>query len=141
MARNAVMSGEGENQPRQPRLVAQGLLTGRRRGQALLETAGDELEAGTVQRTRDRGELGDDVGAVAAALQHADDAPQLALGAAQPPDRVADGALVELPAPSRCVGPGPRSVPGGTPLAPAPRHAPTRLGYPHRYLSSVVQAG
>src|SRR6266540_7507228 len=111
MARNAVMSGEGEKQPLQPGLVDQGLLTGRLRGQALLETAGDELEAGTVQRTRDRGELGDDVGAVAAALQHADDAPQLALGAAQPRDRVADGALVELHTASRCAWSCPCSMP------------------------------
>src|SRR6266498_2232594 len=114
--RNATAgSGEGEEQPLQPGLVDRGLLAGRSRGDALLEPAGDELEAGAVQRAGDRGELGDDVGAVAAVLQHADDAPQLALGAAQPLDRVADGALVELHASSRCVGPGPRSVPGGTP--------------------------
>src|SRR5680860_906000 len=54
-----------------------------RLGQALFEAARDDGEAGLVQGVVDRGELGDDVGAVAALLDHAQYAADLALRSAQ----------------------------------------------------------
>ena len=49
--------------------------------EALLQAAGDDGEAGPVERLGDRGELGDDVLAVAPLLEQAEHAGQLALGA------------------------------------------------------------
>src|SRR6185369_9756901 len=48
-------------------------------GEALLEPGGHDGEAGPVQRARDGRQLGDDVLALAALLEHAQDAGQLAL--------------------------------------------------------------
>ena len=67
---------------------------------ALLETAGDDAEAGLVQGAGDGGELGDDVLAVAALLEHPDHARDLSLGAAQPGDRGLCGVVLELHGPS-----------------------------------------
>src|SRR5690606_27149517 len=55
-------------------------------GEAALEAGGDDREAGPVEGLGGGGELGDDVGAVGAALEHLDDAPDLPLGAAQAVD-------------------------------------------------------
>lgn len=52
-------------------------------GNALLETGGEDGEPGLIQSAGYGREPGDDVLAVAAGLQNADDAGQLALGAAQ----------------------------------------------------------
>src|SRR5665647_588019 len=54
-----------------------------RLSQTLFEAAGHYCEASPVQGMVRRGELGDDVVAVAAVLDHAQDAADLALGAAQ----------------------------------------------------------
>src|SRR6476619_3510596 len=56
------------------------------RGQALLETARDNGEAGLVEGLGDGGELGNDVLAVATLLQHAQDAVELTTGALDPVD-------------------------------------------------------
>src|SRR6266498_2158971 len=56
--------------------------------QAALQAGGDHPVAGPVQRVGDRGEQGEHVGAVAALLDHVDEAAQLAVGAAQPVERV-----------------------------------------------------
>jgi hypothetical protein len=61
-ARYLVMSGQGEEQPLEPGLVGRRLLAGSLGCHALLQPAGDELEAGAVQRPGDGGELRDDVG-------------------------------------------------------------------------------
>src|SRR5664279_4685501 len=53
-------------------------------GDALPHRAGDQLEPGPVEGPRHRGQLGDHIVAVPAGLDHADDATDLALGAAQP---------------------------------------------------------
>src|SRR6476469_1606077 len=69
-------------------------------GQALLETAGDDGEAGPVEGAVDGGELGHDVLAVAALLDHPQHAAELALGAAQTvEDR---GHLVRVELDHRC---------------------------------------
>ena len=52
-------------------------------GEALLEAGGDDCIAGAVQRPADRGDLGDDVLAVATGFDHPQHAADLTLGAAQ----------------------------------------------------------
>src|SRR6476469_9910963 len=80
-ARCRVGSGKGQEE------LLQGLGVHRvgavRVGQALLETAGDDGEAGPVEGAVHGGELGHDVLAVAALLDHPQHAAELALGAAQ----------------------------------------------------------
>src|SRR5665647_1678824 len=87
-------SGQGEEELLQGlgvhRVGAVGL------GQALLEAGRDDGEAGPVQGAVGRSELGDDVLAVAALLDHAQDAADLALGSAQPVDHGAHLVRVQL---------------------------------------------
>src|SRR5680860_428259 len=64
--------------------------------QTLLEAGRDDGEAGPVQGAVHRSELGDDVLAVAALLDHAQDAADLALGSAQPVDHGAHLVRVQL---------------------------------------------
>jgi hypothetical protein len=52
------------------------------------EARGDDLETGPVKRPGGRGQLSHHVGAVAALLDHLDDAADLALGPPEPPDHV-----------------------------------------------------
>lgn len=63
-------------------------------GDALPQTGRDDLEAGAIQCARHRGELGHDVLAVAALLDHRDDAGQLTLSSAEPIQNGADGFLI-----------------------------------------------
>ncbi|CDZ91160.1 conserved hypothetical protein [Rhodococcus ruber] len=58
---------------------------------ALPQPGGDDLEAGPVQGTRDRGELGDHLAALAPALDHGDDPGELALRTAQPVENLGGG--------------------------------------------------
>src|SRR5665647_146703 len=73
-------SGQGEEELLQGLDVHRLLSAGLR--QTLLETGADDGEASPVQGVVDRSELGDDVLAVAAFLDHAQDATDLALGPA-----------------------------------------------------------
>src|SRR5215469_6830925 len=65
-------------------------------GQALPHGACNDLEAGPVQCPRHRCQLDDHVGAVATALDHRNDAGELALGAAEPAQHGVGGLLVYL---------------------------------------------
>src|ERR1700730_7939728 len=63
-------------------------------GDAFSEPRGDDLESGSVQGARHRGELGDHVLAVAALLDHRDHAVQLSLGASQSIQHCGDAVLI-----------------------------------------------
>jgi hypothetical protein len=63
-------------------------------GDAFPHAGRENLEAGPVQCPRYRGELGDDVLAVASLLDHGDDAGELSLGAAQPLQQENAGARI-----------------------------------------------
>src|SRR6476619_5001594 len=77
------------------RLGVQGVLTVGL-DQALFQAGGDDGEPGPVDGLADRGELGDDLLAVPALLDHPEHAADLALGAAQPVDHGGQGLRGDL---------------------------------------------
>src|ERR1035437_9599804 len=89
-------SGEREEQLLQLRLVHCGNCPAFALRHALLEPAGDQLESRSVESARHRRQLGDDIGAIAAILEHADDPADLAFGSPKPLEHIDDGGLVKL---------------------------------------------
>src|SRR5512133_3737920 len=77
-------------------LAVAGLFCGLLVLQALAQAAGQDLDTGLVQGTAGGRDLLDDLAAASAGLDHADDAPDLALDAAQAGQDVGGGSLVEL---------------------------------------------
>src|SRR6266508_3476893 len=88
-------SGEVQEQLLHPLQVHRLVLAVLRCGDALLQPTRDNLEAGPVERPGHGGKLGDHVGAVAAGLQHRDDATDLALGPAESLDHITGRVLVD----------------------------------------------
>src|SRR5262249_26048417 len=100
-------SGEGEEQLLHLLLAHRGLPAA---GQALPHPAGHDLETRAVQGPGHRRQLGDHLGAVPPVLDHRDDPGKLAMGAAEPVEHGALGALVDLHQSAFPVGP---TIPGG----------------------------
>src|SRR5699024_3148730 len=130
-------SGQGEEQLLHVLLVESRVGA----GQALLEARGDDREAGPVQGLGHRGELGDDVPAVAALLDHAHHRAELSLGPLEAVDRGCRFAGVELHGelleevrgrlplyPGGCVNRVPRALPAGCRAYPRGHIANTPLG-------------
>src|SRR5690606_19379013 len=86
--------GQGEEELLHLLHVQGGILARRLCVEALLQAARDDLETRAVERPGDRGELGHDVRALSARLEHGDDAANLTLGAAQSPHDVGNGCFV-----------------------------------------------
>src|SRR5699024_9308743 len=130
-------SGQGEEQLLHVLLVESRVGA----GQALLEARGDDREAGPVQGLGHRGELGDDVPAVAALLDHAHHRAELSLGPLEAVDRGCQFVGVELHGelleevrghlplyPWACVTRRPRALPAGCRAYPRGHTANTPLG-------------
>src|SRR5690606_22763020 len=127
-------SGEAHEELFELGSVDFGLLGVRALHEALLQAGGDDLEAGAVEGTGDRGELSDHLFAVALVLDHLDDAAQLALRAAQADDGVGQRIRLEfhVTPPYTRQGIRPDQEPNGARMPPA---------YPPGYLPCVRHLG
>lgn len=97
-------------------------------GHALAHATGDDFEAGAVQGAGNRGELSDDVLAVAAGLDHGDDTGELPLGATEAVENGGAGFLVDLHGRLLRVGLLRSIVPPGVSVTPARGRRPPGQG-------------